>query len=295
MGTKFNEPIVIGYVCSGPTYRESVYNKLKNYYFNDDNLHYIVITDKKKYFSDLNLKNLLVKELSEFYKSFLYLEKYEYFLNSDSVNDYGKKFINQGYKFPMSIYRFILFLSYELKIKNVTLLGCDSYLDVYNFNNEHFNEKNVLHVTGGFGIDSVGYNGYKNSLYPSIFLKKKYGYNPFTLNRKYNVDNVEIVCETGKIFIVDEAARFYFFKDTSQLKFFFNLWNDVVEFLCLNNDTVNNHRLIYNYNSGIFRMNEWMIAPIHDFLRINFKHGQTIGLKVEHNSIYERRFFDLLS
>lgn len=293
MPTLFNEPIVIGYVCSGPTYRESVYNKLKNFYFDDDNLFYCIITDDKKFFSYLNRKNLIVKELTEFYKKFLYLEKYEYFLNSVSVNDYGEKFINRGYKFPMSVYRFILFLAHELKIRNVTLLGCDSYFDIYNFNNGYFNERNVVHVSGGFEVDTMYCGGYKNSLHPSIFLEKKYNYNPFNLNRNYNIDNVDVVCETGKILIVDEAARFYFFKDVTQLNFFFNLWNDIIEFLCLNVDFNHNHSIIYNYDSGIFRMNEWVVAPIHEFLNFKFKWGGTIGLRVEHDPIYERRFLNL--
>ena len=62
MSSIIQEPLVIGYTCCGPTYRKSVYDKIKDYYFDDDNLYYCILTDDKSYFSDLTIKNLICSD-----------------------------------------------------------------------------------------------------------------------------------------------------------------------------------------------------------------------------------------
>ena len=102
MSSIIQEPLVIGYTCCGPTYRKSVYDKIKDYYFDDDNLYYCILTDDKSYFSDLTRKNLIVNELKDFYSEFPDLEKNEYFLESTNEQEYADNFIQTNYLFPFS-------------------------------------------------------------------------------------------------------------------------------------------------------------------------------------------------
>lgn len=62
-----NEKLIVGYVAVGPTYRKSLYDKLINTYFDDENLYYCVITDNTEYFKDIKRKNLIVNEPSDFF------------------------------------------------------------------------------------------------------------------------------------------------------------------------------------------------------------------------------------
>jgi hypothetical protein len=213
------------------------------------------------------------------------MEKYEYFMESDGIDDYGQKFITTNYKFPISVYRFILHLSIELEIKNVTLLCTDSYLDIYNFNNDIFFSKKNIHFNGGFLHELKHNNGYKDSISPSIFLQKKYGYNSHFSDKIIKLNNHDLFIKKNEIFIIDEAARFYIFKNISDIKIYFTLWNETVEYLCLNNK-------IDNYNSGFMRMNEWIVAPINDFLGYEFTFNNNI-LHVNHDPLKERRFFNI--
>ena len=77
MHSKFKEKVAICYSCSGESYRESALKNLQDYYFDDENLHYFIITDDKSYFDGVQRKNLVVNELKDFYEEFPLLEKYE--------------------------------------------------------------------------------------------------------------------------------------------------------------------------------------------------------------------------
>jgi len=63
-----NEKIAICFTCCGPTYRQTAYEKLENYYFDNDNIYYCILTDDRNYFNGLKRKNLIVNELKDFYE-----------------------------------------------------------------------------------------------------------------------------------------------------------------------------------------------------------------------------------
>ena len=142
MDIKLKEKIAICYTCCGPTYRKSAYDKIKNYYFDHEDIYYCILTDDKQYFKDLDRKNLIVNELEDFRAEFPKLKDKEFFLQSSDKNDYAKKWVDQGYLFPFSTYRFNVLQAIKLNIKNVALLCTDAAI---NFNTSFFiTDRNVL-------------------------------------------------------------------------------------------------------------------------------------------------------
>jgi hypothetical protein len=268
--SKFKEPFVVSYTCAGPTYRKSTYDKIKNYYFDDDNVYYCILTDDKTYFSDLKRKNLIVNELKDFYNEFPNLEQNEFFIDSINENDYAEKFLNTNYKFPFSVYRFNILQAIKLNIKNVSLMCTDTKLDFDFIDDEFFNTKNIVHAWGGVTEQNVNHNktiNYMNMITISNFLKNK-----------YNLPVDEVVG------IQDEVGRFMLFDDMSNMKKFFNIWNDVVNYLYESNK-------IMNYRGGHVIHDEFIMGVIYNALKITQGDGSVNYFQVRHNPHVERFWY----
>lgn len=268
MDITINEPIVVGYTCCGPTYRKTAYDRIKNYYFDNDNIYYCIVTDNKEYFSDLERKNLIINELKDFYEDFPELEKNESFLLSNDKNDYAERFLKERFLFPMSTYRFNVLQSIKLGIKNVSLICTDTVIDFNKFNNDIFENKNLMYNAVSWWYETVDTKSnvsYANMKIISDYLNEKYGYqHPET------------------VLVLDEAARLFIPNNLDDLKFFFKIWNEVVEFLYKTN-------YISNYRGGYVIHDEFILAIIYNFLKIQFpidNPGRFFDVK--HNKDVER-------
>ena len=266
MSSIIQEPLVIGYTCCGPTYRKSVYDKIKDYYFDDDNLYYCILTDDKSYFSDLTRKNLIVNELKDFYSEFPDLEKNEYFLESTNEQEYANNFIQTKYLFPFSTYRFNVLQAIRLDVKNVAMLCTDAVI-TFNGVNEYFfqNTNNIYNSISRW---------YSNAQEPSII-----GYMDMKpiisfLENKYNksIDK--------NLLVLDEAARLYIPNTLDDLKNLFYIWNEVIEFLY-------ESKKINQYKGSYVIHDEYILAPIYNLLNINVGNISNL-FDVKHNREVER-------
>lgn len=273
MNINFKEKIAVCHTCCGPTYRKSTYDKLKNYYKDNENIYYCVLTDDKEYFKDLNRKNLIVNELEDFRQEFPKLKNKEFFLKSSDKNDYAKKWVEQKYYFPFSTYRFNVLQAIKLNIKNIILLCTDTKIifDPEFFNDELFQKTEMFYNTNSEWDENI--NNFSME-FPIKILKEKY--NLF-------VDNT--------VRILDAPARMYIPKDLDSLKRFFNIWNDVIETLYENNQI---HHFVGSYSIN----DEYILGPIYNALNLNKRHCHTLQIpidnpsrsvfQVNHNSIHER-------
>jgi hypothetical protein len=266
MSSIISEPLVIGYTCCGPTFRKSVYDKLKNYYFDDDNLFYCIVTDDKSYFDGLDRKNLIVNELKDFYDEFSSLEKNEYFLESIDEQEYAQKFIQNNYLFSFSTYRFNIWQALKLNIKNVSMLCADTVVTFNGVNEAFFKNTNKMYNAMSWwysNVDaplSVGYMDMKPIV---TFLENKYN------------KSIE-----RNVLVLDEAARLYIPNSLDDLKELFYMWNEVIEFLYENNK-------INQYKGSYVIHDEYILAPIYNLLNINFENISNL-FDVKHNKEVER-------
>lgn len=272
MNFKLKEKLAICYVCCGPTYRKSVFKKLSDYYFDDENLHYCILTDDKSYFKDLKRQNLTINELEDFSEEFPTLKDKEVFLKSSDRNDYAQKFINERYFFPMSTYRFCFLQAIKLNIKNVVMMGADTILK---FEEEFFKE--------AFDRTEMFYNCI--SEFDTSTSQPKAKYSAKILKEKHNLIPDEIV--RG----LDAPARMYIPKDLDALKRFFYLWNDVIETLYESGE-------IEYFKENYMVVDECILAPIYNVLNLNkrichclqfpFENPSKSIFEVNHNALYER-------
>jgi hypothetical protein len=270
MSSIISEPLVVGYTCCGPTFRKSVYDKLKNYYFDDDNLFYCIVTDDKSYFNDLNRKNLIVNELKDFYDEFPTLQTNEAFLESINEQDYADKFIHTNYLFPFSTYRFNIWQAIKLNIKNVSMLCTDTSIKFNRINTELFKTTNVMHNARSAWFYNhikeyfqLPYISYKN-IEPIVnFLENKY-------NKKIDEN----------LLVLDEAARLYIPTTLDDLKQLFYVWDEVITFLY-------ETKQINQYKGSYVIHDEFILAPIYNLLNVNFN-NKTDLFEVNHNKEVER-------
>jgi len=212
----FTEKLCISYTCCGPTYRKSAMERLTKDCFSHPNLYYSILTDDKSYFNDVKLENFVVHELKDYYNDYPNLEKNEAFLESTDKKDYAEKFINQGYKFSFSTYRFHLIEAKKFGVCNVALLSTDSKLNFEFITDELFEDKNsVESLLSGARIRDSNEE------------TKKYIVE--IIKRKYNLTANDEVKE------YDSAGRLLVFQDIEFMEMFFNMWDDVVNTLYLEN------------------------------------------------------------
>ncbi len=263
MSSILKEKIAICYVSCGPTYRESAYRRIAQDYFDDDNIYYCILTEDKNYFSDLKRNNLIVNELKDFYSSFPNLEKNEYFLESISKTDYSTKFVTQNWLFPFSTYRFCVLQALRLKIKNVVLLSTDTTLDFNFFDNSFFEKTNYFYNAVSEWDEDIQN---RNMKYIVDRLKNKYGLSPDKTVR-----------------VLDAAARAYIPDSIQSLQLFFDIWNDMVEYLFENN-------LMHHFTGHYVINDEYILAPIYNVLNLNKRenHSTSRIFNVKHDPYNER-------
>ena len=242
MELNLTERLAICYTCCGPTYRQTAYDKLKNYYIDDDNIYYCIITDDKSFFADLDRKNLIVNELKDFYLEFPNLEKNEFFLESTDKWDYGKKFDDTLYVFPFSTYRINILQAIRLGITNVAVLCTDAHInfEVLSNNMEYFFK--IKHMI--YNAVSVWYNDTTTNCMNDIV-------NFLETNYDIKVDKT--------VTILDAAARLFVSDSISDLQLFFDIWNDTMNFI-YDNDLMRNYKGSYAAND------EYILAPIYNAL-----------------------------
>ena len=232
--------IAICYCCCGPTYRETAKEKLMNLHVDNENLYYFVITDDKEYFSGIKRKNLVVNELKDFYKDYPHLEKYEYFLESESKEDYGKKFVEQGYRFPFSTNRLHFVQAAPYGLTNITMLGTDT--DVY------------IET-----LDSLLQND--NTIYNSVSRWDQ----PITENNMMEVVNIlseEYNLKVEPIVrLYDAAAKMFTFESVEFMLNFFKIWDYIMVRIYEEGKV--------NLFAGSYAVNdEYILGPIYNALGI---------------------------
>jgi hypothetical protein len=269
------EKISVCYTPCGPTFRKSAVDKLKNYYFDNDNIYYCILTDKKDDFKNIKRKNLIVNELKDFYVDYPELEENEYFLKSKSKKDYAQKCLN-GYKFPFSTMRFNLIQSKLLGVSNVSMICTDTSINFNHLNVLDFSEKNILYNAVTQWDDKIeGYDKLSSQMIHYNLgvkevvriLKEKYG---------LEVDN------TFRVF--DAAARLYVLEDLNKLEEFFTVWNGVIAELYKS-------KMINNFIGSYVINDEYILGPICNALKI--VHPEIIDrhvalFNVKHNAKEER-------
>ena len=249
---EINERLAICYTCCGPTYRKTALEKINNLHIDHPNLYYFILTDDKNYFNGVTRQNFIVNELKDFYSEYPELETYESFLESVSVEDYAKKFIDQNYKFPFSTNRFHFKQAEKFNIHNIAMLGTDTDINL-NIVNNILSHKNILY-------NSVS-RWYKNiseerMMYVVDILRKKYN---------LNVDN--------DVMVFDAAAKLFLFQDVEKMNQFFEIWNDIM-FTLYKEDKVKDFGGWYAVND------EYILAPIYNAL----------GFKAPENDNYHSLF-----
>lgn len=255
------DKLAICYTCCGPTYRETAKEKLLNYYKDNEDIFYFVITDDVNFFNGVERKNLIVKNIKEFYGDYPHIEKYEYFLESTDKEDYGKKFIEQKYKFPFSTNRLNFLIAKEYGIKNIVLLGTDTdfYIDRYFQIKEKDNK--IYNCVSRWDKKISE----KNMEFVVNILKEKY-------NLKVN----------NEVRIYDAAGKLFCFESVEFMMKFFTIWDNIMKEIY----ETNNVNLFW----GSYAINnEYILAPIYDALNIRGTQKDFVGLfNAKHNPQVER-------
>ena len=263
MSSILNEKIGICYSCSGESYRESAVFQLENNYFDDDNLYYFIITDDKSYFKDIKRKNVIVNEVKDFYEEYPFIEKYEALIESTDKSDYAKKFVDNNYVYSFSLMRLHLLQAYKEGISNVSLMCTDTYLDFNLFDQSLLENKNTIYNAISEWDKDISNN------YMHIIVDR--------LKEKHNLQSDEVVR------VLDAAGRLFIFESVDYMKRFFDIWNEIIEYL-FDNDYIKHFRGSYVYHD------EYILAPIYNVFGLNkmYTHSSIRFLIVKHNQVKER-------
>lgn len=255
------DDIAICYTCCGPTYRETAKRKLIDLHQDNDNIYYFVITDDTEYFKNIKRKNLIVKNLKDFYNDYPHVEKYEYFLESSSKEDYGKKFMENKYRFPFSTNRFNFLLAKEYGIKNVALLGTDTDINIERY-------KDIIEK------DNKIYNSV--SRWYKDMTEQNMGFIRNILKDKFNLGVDE------RVMIFDAAGKLFCFESVDFMMHFFDIWDEIIKEVYETNNV--------NLFCGSYAVNnEYILAPIYNAIGIKGTKSDFDGLfKAKHRPDVER-------
>ena len=133
MEINFKEKLAICMSVNGPRHRQLALERLLDFelYPDLDNLYFFITTDKVEYFKGVNRKNLIVKDLKDFYKDHPEVEKNEAYFDWDDDEDiegYGKKFNEINWKWSANIQRFHLKTAIEQGVTNVGIFCTDAFM-----------------------------------------------------------------------------------------------------------------------------------------------------------------------
>ena len=256
-----SEKIILCYTVAGPTYKKSALELLKNR-IKHNNIKYSLITNDKRYFSEILDNDIIVKELKEFYQEYPEIEPYEYFLETENLKEYGDAFLEKDYSFPFSSMRFHLKIAESLGITNVGLLATDSTFEFELITDELLSKKNIL------------YNAV--SLWPPDELDlHKIEIIRNVVKELWNTD-----FETPNM-IYDEAARFYVFESVDFMNKFFLMWHELIVQM-FKNETIKHFRGTFMHNE------ELMLAIIYKMLHITHPDPYVGVFDVNHDLELER-------
>lgn len=102
------------------------------------------------------------------------------------------------------------------------------------------------------------------------------------LKKKYNFK------VSKKVRVLDAAARLFRFKNLKDIKQFFNVWNDVIEYLYKT-------KQINYYKGGYVVNDEYILAPIYNMFKLNLQHGHAIyPIFVPFHNVGKERFWRTL-
>ena len=232
-------PIAVCYTCIGPTYRETVYKLLRDYYFDDELLYYFIITDDVSYFKDLDRKNLVVNHIKDF-EEHGYSEKYEPLLTSTrDKNAYAAEWLTNTYQYPFSINRFHCIQGLEQGVKNLCILCTDAMLklkelegNIVQIPNMIYNQCSVWRVREAERSDFEHY-------YLPVF-KKMQGWS-------FDLEEIDIVDAAGRLIIPESL---------DQLRQFFDIFNLTLKHLYEEED-------FKKKRAGYWVNDELILAPIY--------------------------------
>jgi hypothetical protein len=252
MTRQLNEKVAIGYVCSGETFREITLYQLENNCIDDENIYYLIITDKKEYFDQCTRKNLIVNELKEFYSEYPEVELYERFIEADRADEYYNKLLNNGTKFSFSIYRFHLIQAQRLGITNVAMLCVDTCLD-YKGLSKHdafYSALNSMFIDRGKLYNAVAIYGTTKNHSPQLEITWR------VLKEKYGYETEDEIVPTP-----DAAGRLFIFESEEQMMNLFRIWNEMVIHL-------HQTREIIYYDGSRVINDEFLLGPIYHMVGI---------------------------
>lgn len=262
------EKIAICYICSGETFRETALDKLQNYYKDNDNFYYLILTDNKEYFNKVNRKNLIVNEIKDFYTDYPHVKKYESIIEAKDKNEYAKTFVDSNYLFSFSLMRFHLLQAFKHNISNIAMMCTDTSFNPDNL--QHLpQEKNIIYNSVSEWDENI--SKYSMNVIAK-FLKDKYNY-----------------ISDEKVRVLDAAGRFFLFKDIDQVKNFFDIWDNTIQYL-YKSKNINHFKGAYVIND------EYILAPIYRMFGLNNKYshaGNHRLFEVKHN-IKKERFWRTL-
>lgn len=263
MHSKFKEKVAICYSCSGESYRESALRQIRDNYFDDENLHYFIITDDKSYFDGLERKNLVINELSDFYEEFPLVEKYEALLNSKNKSDYASQFVEKQYRYSFSLMRFHLLQAYRAGINNVCMMCTDTRIDFNIFNDSFFDIKNTIYNAVSEWDSDLSQK--------ELYLVSDRLKNEHNLESDYNIR------------VLDAAGRFFVLDSLETLKKLFDVWNDVITYL------FDNNHMRHFIGSYVWH-DEYILAPVYNVFGLNKRevHCTSRMFDVKHNQLHER-------
>ena len=263
MHSKFKEKVAICYSCSGESYRESALKNLQDYYFDDENLHYFIITDDKSYFDGVQRKNFVVNELKDFYEEFPLVEKYEALIDAKDKSEYAKKFVDTNYQYSFSLMRFHLLQAYRADIKNVCMMCTDTKIDFNIFNDTFFDIPNTIYNA----VTEWDSNRSEHNM-EIIYSRLKDTHN---------------LTPTDTVRVLDAAGRFFVFDSLETNRKFFDVWNDVITHIFDNNHMI-------HFSGGYVHNDEYILAPIYNVFGLNHRevHCTSRMFDVNHGQLTER-------
>ena len=264
MASQLSEKIAIGYLSCGQTFREITLYQLEHNCIDDDNIYYLILTDDKEYFNQCTRKNLVVNEISEYYKDYPEIEKNEDIVITNNASEYYDKLLNRENKFSFSLYRFHLLQAQKLGITNVGMMCVDS---CFNF------KAMISHDAVSSTFEHLF--SVKSSLYNAVAVyettknhNKQLALIWDVLKQKYNYETDQEITPTP-----DAAARFFVFESEEQMMRLFTIWNEVIAYL---------------YETGIIKLfegsrvvnDEFILSPIYNMAGI--KHFSSGPFSVDH-------------
>lgn len=214
--------IAICMCCCGPTYRKSALEKLNNLYYSDPKIHYFIITDDKSFFNSCKIKNLTVNSLEELQDD-PQLESYEFYLKSNSIEDYAKKFNDTKYKYPFfsNRFHFLQILKYKKCKINLVFHACtDAYIDIPTL---ILNESKITRETDTIGCILSQVDDYVSEDSRMIFFSQ-------LLHSTFNLQTKD------KVTKYDGAARFFMFSSHAKMKNFLEIYNQIIKLTFLSNN-----------------------------------------------------------